>query len=105
MVGALFNQKLDSISKISARDKWGDRTTNILYQSIPCRFTDDISRIREATMEDERIDAVVYIGKKYQVAVDYIVSYENEDYLIFRVSKARDLLGKVHHQKLLLRSR
>jgi hypothetical protein len=104
MPGALFNQRLDSISK-DIRDKWGDRTSAILYQNIPCRFTEDDTKIREATVEDERIDALAYIGKKYTVAVDYVVTFESQDYIISKVSKARDLFGNVHHQKLLLKSR
>jgi hypothetical protein len=102
--GAFFHQRLDSISKIT-RDKWGDRTSFILYQSVPCRFTEDDTKIREVTVEDERIDALAYIGKKYTVAVDYVVTFESQDYIVTKIAKARDLFGNVHHQKLLLKSR
>ena len=78
MPGALLNQRLDSISKFS-RDKWGDRTSAILHQNIPCRFTENTTKIRQATTEDERVDAIVYIGKKYIVAMDYVVSFESQD--------------------------
>ena len=104
MPGLFFNQTIESIKKIT-RDKWGDRTTIILYQSVPCRFTEDISKIREATVEDERVDAIAYIDKKYTVVMDNEVVFENEDYLVSRIAKERDLFGKVHHQKLLLKSR
>jgi hypothetical protein len=104
MPGALFNQRLDSIRK-KTRDKWGDRTYVILYQSIPCRFTENTTKIRQATVEDERIDAIAYIGKKYTVAMDYVVYFESQEYIISRVAKERDLFGNIHHQKLLLKSR
>lgn len=104
MLGALLNQRLDSISKIT-RDKWGDMTSAIIYQNIPCRFTEDDTKLREATVEDERIDALAYIGKKFTVAVDYVVTFESQDYIISGISKARDLFGNVHHQKLKLKSR
>ncbi len=104
MPGALLNQRLDSISKIS-RDKWGDRTSAILYQNIPCRFTENTTKIRQATTEDERVDAIVYIDKKYTVAMDNEVVFENESYIVARIAKERNLFGKVHHKKLLLKSR
>lgn len=104
MPGLFFNQKLDSISK-STRDKWGDTTTTIIYQSVPCRFTDDITKIREVATEDEKVVALVYTFPKYTIKVDYEITYENEDYLVSRVIKQRDLFGNVHHQKILLISR
>ena len=105
MPGAFFQQRLKSISKVSARDKWGDQTTNILYQNVPCRFSYDTSRIRAAMLEDEQVDAVAYIGKEYVVAVDYIVDFENDNYIITRIFKDKDLFGNTHHQRLALRSR
>ena len=104
MLGALLNQKLDSIRK-KTRDKWGDRTYVILYQNVPCRFTENTAKIRQATVEDERIDALAYIGKKYVVAVDTVVYFESKEYNVSRVAPERDLFGNVHHQKLLLKSR
>lgn len=104
MPGLFFNQKLDSISKVT-RDKWGDMTTTIIYQSVPCRFTNDTSRIRGGFAEQELADALAYIGPKYTVVVDYVVVYENEEFLVFKVFGERDLFGNIHHKKLLLKSR
>lgn len=104
MPGLFFNQKLDSIKSVT-RDKWGNMTNAIIHQSVPCRFTDDVTKIREVATEDEKVVALVYTFPKYTIKVDYVITYENEDYLVSRVIKQRDLFGNVHHQKVLLISR
>jgi len=104
MPGLFMNQNIEAISKVS-RDKWGDRTSTILYQNVPCRFTDNLTKIREVSSEGDKVDAVAYIEKKFVVAMDYIVTFESEDYIISGFAKERDLFGKVHHQKLILKSR
>ena len=104
MPGAFFQQNIKSISKIS-RDKWGDISTTILYQNVPCRFSYDTLRVRRAMLEDEQVDALAYVGKDYQLAVDYVVDFDNDDYIIVKIFKETDLFGNVHHQRLALRSR
>ena len=80
MPDIFFNQRLDSISKVT-RDKWGDMTNTVINQSIPCRFTDDVTKIREVATEDEKIIALVYIGPQHDIKVDYLATYECQDYL------------------------
>ena len=104
MPRALLQQKLKSISRI-VKDKWGDPTTYVLYQNVPCRFSRDILRIKEVYSDDEKVKAVAYIPKNYQVETDYIVDFENDNYIIVDIMPEIDLFGNVHHQKLVLGSR
>ena len=104
MPGALFQQRIRSVSQIS-RDKWGDRTNTVLYQNVACRFTYDTARVREAMAEDEKVDAVAYIHAKYTIKPDYIFTFEGEDYIVIKVFKETDIFGNTHHQKIALRSR
>lgn len=104
MPGAFMQQKITSVSK-DIRDKWGDRTTQIIYQNVPCRFSFDTVRIRRAMLEDEQVDAVAYVEKRYTIEPDYVINFDGDSYLVIKVLPARDLFGNVHHQQLVLRSR
>lgn len=104
MPGAFMMQNITSISK-DIRDKWGDRTTQVIYQNIPCRFSYDISKIRRATVEDEKISALFYTESRFDIEPDYYVKFDGRDYIVVDVIPVRDLFGNVHHKQVLLRSR
>jgi hypothetical protein len=104
MPGAFMMQNITSVSK-DIRDKWGDRTTQIIYQNVPCRFSYDLSSIRRATVEDEIIVATVFVESKYDMEADYLITVEGDNYIVVDVLPRRDLFGNVHHKQLLLRSR
>lgn len=104
MPGAFMMQRITSISK-DIKDKWGDRTTQIIYQNVPCRFTYDTTKIRRATVEDEQIDALAYVEKKWTIEPDYIINYSGRNYIVISADPYEDLFGNVHHQQIKLRSR
>lgn len=106
MVGTgaiFFHQTLSAIAR-NTRDKWGDLTAGVLYTNVATRFVFDTSRTR-GVAEDERVDALAYIGPRYAVQPDDIVTYNNTNYMIIKIFHEYDLFGNVDHQKLTLRQR
>lgn len=103
-IGSIFfHQNITSIQR-QTRDKWGDLSAASLYVSVPTRFVYDTSRVR-GVAEDERVDALAYIGPKYSIQPDDIVTFNSIKYMIVKVFHEYDLFGNVDHLKLTLRQR
>lgn len=98
-----FHQTVSAI-KQETRDKWGDVTFSTIYTGVACRFVFDTSRLRRIE-EDERVDALVYIGPKWDVQPDYIMTFEGNDYMVIKVFHEYDLFGNIDHLKITLRAR
>jgi len=106
MVGTgeiFFHQTISAIQR-NTRDKWGDLTPGALYTNVDTRFVFDTSRTR-GVAEDERVDALAYIGPQYAVQPDDIVTYLSVNYMVVKVFHEYDLFGNVDHLKLTLRQR
>jgi hypothetical protein len=108
MVGTgdiFFYQTITSITR-QTRDAWGDHTAgSVIYTNVPTRFVFDTDR-RRAEAEDERVDALAYIGGQYtSVQPDDAVVFDSVTYRIIKVFLEYDLFGNVDHVKLTLRKR
>lgn len=100
-----FHQTITSISR-NTRDAWGDHTTSAAhYTNVPTRFVYDTDRRRKVD-EDERVDALAYIGGQYtNIQPDDTVVFDSVNYRIIKVYLEYDLFGNIDHIKLTLRKR
>jgi hypothetical protein len=98
-----FHQNISAVKR-QTRDKWGDLTAATLYTGVPTRFVFDTGRIRSIA-EDERVDALAYIGPEWIIQPDDIMVYDGVDYMVVKVFREHDLFGNVDHLKITLRAR
>ena len=102
LVSGLLNQTIDKISSIT-RDAYGDITKSTIWEDVPCRFELSISRTQGTVVEILSYRARAWLYPDYSdIAKEYIITKDDEDYKILNIEKHYNLEGEMDHIVLVL---
>jgi len=102
LISGLANQTIDKISSVT-RDGFGDEVKETVWENVPCRF--EISTTRSVGGNVERLSytARAWLYPDYEdIAKEYIITKDDEDYKIQNIEKYYNLEGELDHIVLVL---
>jgi hypothetical protein len=102
LVSGLLNQNIDTVSSV-VRDAYGDETKSTIWENVPCRFEIATLRTQGTTVEVLSYRARAWLYSDYEdIAKEYIVTKDDEDYKISAIEKHYNLEGELDHIVLIL---
>jgi hypothetical protein len=102
LLSGMLNQTIDKISSIT-RDAYGDITKSTVWENVPCRFEISTLRTQGTTTEVLSYRARAWLYSDYSdIAKEYIVTKDSEDYKIAAIEKHYNLEGELDHIVLVL---
>lgn len=101
IVAAFMNQTIDYIKEETV-DGYGTKTTDNVYQDVPCRWVEKQGVVLTAGNQQKLYRVEVWLLPDVCVEIDYQFVRNDETYKVVTVEDRRDLGGILDHRKVYL---
>lgn len=98
MMNDYFNETIQ-VKKSQGRDFGGNPQYSEPYDS-PARVKEKFQLVRDKTSKEVTASLEIKVPSTTDIDVDYIVTYEGNDYTVIAKSRKKGLDGSISHKKV-----